>query len=72
MQVLICDIISQFCSEKLFMQMADHLAADGFKDVGYEFVNIDVRMRTNETYYRQTYFTYTHKHKINALTVTHE
>ena len=29
-------------SEKLFMQMADHLAGDGFKDVGYEFINIDV------------------------------
>lgn len=29
-------------SEKLFMQMADHLAADGFKDVGYQFINIDV------------------------------
>ena len=24
------------------MSMADHLAADGFKDAGYEFVNIDV------------------------------
>ncbi len=24
------------------MQMADHLASDGFKDVGYEYVNIDV------------------------------
>ena len=22
--------------------MADHLAADGFKELGYEFVNIDV------------------------------
>ena len=24
------------------MQMADHLANDGFKEVGYEFINIDV------------------------------
>ncbi len=24
------------------MEMADHLVADGFKDVGYEYVNIDV------------------------------
>ena len=24
--------------------MADHLASDGFKDVGYEYVNIDVRI----------------------------
>ena len=30
------------CSEKLFMQMADHLAGDGFKELGYEFINIDV------------------------------
>ena len=31
-----------FNSEKLFMQMADCLAGDGFKELGYEFVNIDV------------------------------
>ena len=24
------------------MQMADHLAEDGFKELGYEFINIDV------------------------------
>ena len=24
------------------MTMADHMAADGFKNVGYEFINIDV------------------------------
>ena len=24
------------------MQMADHLAADGFRELGYTFVNIDV------------------------------
>ena len=29
-------------SENLFMDMADHLAADGFKDMGYQYVNIDV------------------------------
>lgn len=29
-------------SEKLFMEMADRLVADGFKDLGYNFVNIDV------------------------------
>jgi len=28
-------------SEKLYMQMADHMAADGYKDVGYQYVNID-------------------------------
>ena len=28
-------------SEKLVKQMADHMAADGYKDVGYEYVNID-------------------------------
>ena len=31
-------------SEKLFMEMADRIAEDGFKDVGYEFVNIDVSL----------------------------
>ena len=29
-------------SEKLFIQMADHLVKDGYKDVGYEYVSIDV------------------------------
>lgn len=28
-------------SESLYMKMADHLVSDGFKDVGYEYVNID-------------------------------
>lgn len=28
-------------SERLFMQMADHMASDGYKDVGYEYINID-------------------------------
>ena len=31
-----------FPSEKLFMAMADHMAADGFKDAGYQYINIDV------------------------------
>lgn len=26
------------------MAMADHLVSDGFKDVGYEYVNIDVML----------------------------
>ncbi|XP_053399399.1 alpha-galactosidase A-like isoform X2 [Mercenaria mercenaria] len=31
-----------FCiSEKLIMQMADHMAKDGYKDAGYEYVCID-------------------------------
>ena len=29
------------CSENLFKTMADHIVADGFKDAGYEYVNID-------------------------------
>lgn len=28
-------------SEKLFMEMADHMAEDGFKDAGYMYVSID-------------------------------
>ena len=28
-------------SEDLYKQMADRMAADGYKDVGYEYVNID-------------------------------
>ncbi|KAG8201188.1 hypothetical protein JTE90_028843 [Oedothorax gibbosus] len=28
-------------SEKLYMDMADRMAADGFKDVGYEYINVD-------------------------------
>jgi hypothetical protein len=27
--------------EKLFMQMADRIAGDGYKDAGYQYVNID-------------------------------
>lgn len=29
-------------SENLYMQMADHLVSDGFKELGYQYVNIDV------------------------------
>ena len=32
-------------SEKLFMDMADRLVQDGYRDLGYEFVNIDVSTR---------------------------
>lgn len=28
-------------SEKLFREMADHMEADGYKDAGYEYINID-------------------------------
>lgn len=28
-------------SENLYMDMADHLVSDGYKDVGYEYVNLD-------------------------------
>lgn len=30
-----------FLSEKLFMDMADRLSADGWKELGYLYVNID-------------------------------
>ena len=33
---------ASFSSENLFMEMSDRIAEDGFKDVGYEFVSIDV------------------------------
>lgn len=32
---------SNCISEKLFMDMADRFVSDGYKDVGYEFINID-------------------------------
>ncbi len=31
------------------MTMADHLAADGFKDAGYQYVNIDVSYQISGT-----------------------
>lgn len=37
-----CDNDPNNCiSEKLFMEMADQMVAGGFRDVGYEFINID-------------------------------
>ncbi|XP_036360764.1 alpha-N-acetylgalactosaminidase isoform X1 [Octopus sinensis] len=37
-----CDTDPDNCiSERLFMQMADHIVADGFRDLGYEYINID-------------------------------
>ena len=33
-------LVSVF-SERLIMQMADHMAAEGYKDAGYEYVCID-------------------------------
>ena len=32
------------------MDMADRLVEDGYRDVGYEFVNIDVRTETLNIY----------------------
>jgi len=37
-------VLSLFFSEKLFMQMADRIAEDGFKKAGYQYVCIDVSM----------------------------
>lgn len=40
------------------MEMADRIAEDGFKDVGYEFVSIDVsqsRARNTSSYYNTVY-----------------
>ena len=40
------------------MEMADRIAEDGFKDVGYEFVSIDVsqsRARNISSYYNTVY-----------------
>ena len=30
-----------YFSERLYMDMADHMVADGYLDAGYEYVNID-------------------------------
>lgn len=46
---------ASFSSEKLFMEMADRISEDGFKDVGYEFVCIDV----SQSRARNTLFIYT-------------
>lgn len=45
MYVFKCYTDAAFClsfSEKLFMQMADRIAEDGFQKAGYEYVCIDV------------------------------
>ena len=34
-------------SERLFMEMADRMAEDGFKEAGYEYVSIDVSYPLN-------------------------
>lgn len=37
-------LIGNYCislSENLYMAMADRMAADGYRDAGYEYVNID-------------------------------
>lgn len=37
-----CETFPDDCiSEKLFMDMADRMAADGWRDAGYEYINID-------------------------------
>jgi len=37
-----CQNDPQNCiSERLYMDMADHMAADGYKDVGYQYIDID-------------------------------
>jgi Alpha galactosidase A len=36
-----CDLFLVMHSEKLFMQMADLMVSEGYKEAGYEYVNID-------------------------------
>lgn len=37
-----CDQYPKQCiSERLYMEMADRLASDGYKELGYEYVNVD-------------------------------
>jgi alpha-galactosidase len=37
-----CDLYPHSCiNEQLYKDMADRLAADGFKELGYQYVNID-------------------------------
>ncbi len=38
-RLMTCPLV--FCREKLIKDMADRMAADGYKDVGYEYVIID-------------------------------
>lgn len=42
MKLSVLSVLSLFFSEKLFMQMADRIAEDGFKNAGYQYVCIDV------------------------------
>ena len=44
MKLSVLSVLSLFFSEKLFMQMADRIAEDGFKNAGYQYVCIDVSM----------------------------
>ena len=44
MKPSVLSVLSLFFSEKLFMQMADRIAEDGFKNAGYQYVCIDVSM----------------------------
>lgn len=37
------------------MQMADHMADDGYKDAGYEYINIDVRYTAYILYSNMVY-----------------
>lgn len=40
MEVSVCHIPTT-CSEKLFLEMADRLAEDGWRELGYNYINID-------------------------------
>ena len=47
LRLSIQDSLNKYCtvifhSEKLFKDMADRMAADGYKEAGYQYVNIDV------------------------------
>ena len=37
--------LSNVFSEKLFKDMADRMAADGYREAGYTYVNIDVSVQ---------------------------
>ena len=39
---MLYQLCTHLCSEHLFLDMGKKLVELGFKDVGYEFVNIDV------------------------------
>jgi hypothetical protein len=40
-KAVFCSLYVTYCSEKLYMEMADLLVSEGYKDVGYQYVNID-------------------------------